>query len=179
MKRNFFIMIVILLTAACNGNSDNNDEQRSITVLPFQSPCFTMEQTLCLVTKTGASDQTNMIANEIIGFEHLWGYTYDIAVIVKDITPPSADGSNKSFTLKSVDNKSEDEVGTIYEITNVELLDRTITKEDSVYFFIGKEFSCENLDLCESLLGMNNSGGIVDIQFEYIGDGEISLKSWM
>ena len=62
-------MIVILLIAACNGNSDNNNEQRSITVLPFQSPCFTMEQTLCLVTKTGASDQTNMIANEIIGFE--------------------------------------------------------------------------------------------------------------
>ena len=26
-----------------------------------------------------------MIANEIIGFEHLWGYTYDITIIVKDI----------------------------------------------------------------------------------------------
>ncbi|MCU7371041.1 hypothetical protein PEC18_09205 [Paucibacter sp. O1-1] len=106
------------------------------------------------------------------------GYTYELTVEVNEDGSPSADASSKQYSLVSINSSVEDELGVEYVIDNVELLDSTIHMNDGEYFFLSQSFECEDTALCESLLNMNNSGGIVTITFKYMGNGVINLISW-
>jgi hypothetical protein len=73
---------------------------------------------------------------------------------------------------------SEDSLGTSYEYELVELLDNTFTKELDIYYFLGQSFECDiNVD-CDGLVNLNNNGGLVNVLFQYIGDGAIVLVQW-
>jgi len=62
-----------------------------------------------------------------------------------------------------------------YEYKLIALLEDTFSKYAGVYYFLYQPFECGTEGDCDDLLALNKSGGLVNLFFEYIGDGKISL----
>lgn len=181
LKTVFFVFLFSLATTACLDDSNKNDEimRESFMISPFQLPCVAVDQQLCLLIISSDSNTEELFYDSIENFEYSWGFTYQITVSKENSEASEVDSANIKYTLITVDSKSEDPQYTEYEIQNVELLANTITKTDGSYFFLGYPFSCDDISICENLLSMNNSAGIVSITFIYSGNGEINLKNWI
>ncbi|WP_445777305.1 DUF4377 domain-containing protein [Shewanella sp.] len=173
-KFSFLFFVCLMFASACN-NSDEKDAssyEQSTSIASYMQPCTGVNQKLCVLA------DGKLFYDEIEGFTYMWGYTYELTVEVNEDGSPSADASSKQYSLVSINSSVEDELGVEYVIDNVELLDSTIHMNDGEYFFLSQSFECEDTALCESLLNMNNSGGIVTITFKYMGNGVINLISW-
>lgn len=154
-------------------SNDENTEGRITEFLSYKAPCYGISQRLCLITTSN-----EFFYDPIEGFDFVWGHAYELSLIETAIENPLADASSLQYELEEIISDSEDSVGEMYEYERVELLDFTFTKESGVYYFLGQSFSCqENVD-CDGLISMNNSGGSVNVVFEYVGNGEISLVQW-
>jgi len=141
--------------------------------LSFKAPCFSLFQQLCLQQGGNLN-----FFDPIEGFDFVWGHAYELSVKVSTIDNPLADGSSFKYELAETISDSEDSVGSRYEYERVELLDFTFTNESGVYYFLGQPFICDASVDCDGLISINNSGGLVNVVFEYIGDGEIQLVQW-
>lgn len=154
-------------------NDDENIEGGITRFLSYKAPCYGIIQRLCLVT--GGNE---FFYEPIDGFDFVWGHTYELSLIETTLENPPQDASSSQYELEKIISDSEDSIGNKYEYERVVLLDYTFTKESGVYYFLGQSFSCqENVD-CDGLVSINNSGGSVNVIFEYIGNGEILLVQW-
>ncbi|MDX1391545.1 MAG: DUF4377 domain-containing protein [Rheinheimera sp.] len=167
------VLLLCFVIAACN---DDDSKTETIELLSYKNPCVFMTQSLCNVEKT-ASDIGNFYS-EINGFDFLWGHSYKLAVRVTKVGNPAADAPDRVYDLIKVLQHSEDSIGTRYEYPLVELLFLTFTKETDKYYFLGHPFECAAGVDCDALVSLNNTGGLVNVVFEYIGNGKIALVYW-
>jgi hypothetical protein len=172
MFKGIMLLLTCFLIVSCGGNSDSKIEE--IGFKSYMYPCYGMSQRLCLIE----IDDDGRFYDSIEGFNFVWGHSYNLSVIVTEIDSPPADAPSIKYELKEVTSVVEDDIGTTYEYRLVELLDKTFTKESNAYFFLGKPFDCSPDVECDTLIGLNNSGGLVNIDFEYIGNGVIMLTQW-
>lgn len=170
------MLISCTFLTSCDDSTESKTEE--LEVLSYRTPCFRMFQTLCFVTKNSDKGVEESFSNTIEGFNFIWGHTYQLSLKVSDIKNPPADGSSVKYELKAIISDTEDSIGTNYEYKLVELLDRTFTKESDTYYFLGQSFECQVGVDCDGLVNLNNSGGLVNLVFEYIGNGKISLVQW-
>lgn len=154
-----------------NGGTDSDFE--SIEILSFKLPCFGVSQRLCLQT-----GDNGFFYDSIEGFDFVWGHTYELSVEVSEVEEVEEDASSLRYELSEVVSDAEDSIGTTYDYERVSMLESTFTREADVYQFLAQPFTCAVDVDCDGLVNLNNSGGMVNVTFEYIGNGEISLVQW-
>jgi hypothetical protein len=175
-KRIVFLVISGLFIMGCESSSESKTVYQE--VLSYKTPCIGVEQMLCLTSTNATTGNIELFYGAIEGFEFVWGHSYQLNVLEIKIANPPADGANIKYRLENVISSQEDEVGTRYEYVLVELLENTFTQEAGNYYFLNQPFECHVAVDCDSLVNINNSGGLVNIYFGYLGGGKISLLHW-
>jgi hypothetical protein len=170
------LLISCLFIISCDDSETINTE--SMDLLSYKTPCQGITQLLCLVTHDSDNDVNSFFYDSIEEFNFVWGHTYQLSVKITEISNPPADGSSLKYELKEIISDIEDNIETSYNYELVELLDFTLTMESNVYYFLGQPFECKVDVDCDSLVNLNNSGGLINVYFEYIGEGKIMLVEW-
>ena len=191
LKRIFIILISLIFTTACE--KGNNTKTEEMTILSYKTPCSGLRQRLCYLVKSNNADETTLFYNSIENFEFSWGHTYQISVLVTEIKNPPADASSVKYQLKQLVSDVEDDIGQTYKYELVELLDQTLTQDldnqhldnqnlnnqdSKIYYFLFQPFECSAEIDCDGLVNMNNTGGLVNVTFEYLGEGKVILTDW-
>ncbi len=182
---NLSVIPFCLGLVACGGDSTSEDdkdpEQGEIleySVLPYERPCVGEAQFLCLQIQDEDSDEVQNFYGSISGFDYEWGHHYTLSVERTPVENPPADGSSYRTELKEILSEEEDATGTLYHLERISLDEFTFTESDGQYSMLGKSFECSDTDECDALVALNNTGGMVDVTFEYLGEGAIRLQSW-
>ncbi len=177
-ERIIVLLLISFLVASC---SDNNSSSESTTetliLLSKKVPCFGVSQRLCNVA-LNTDGIEELFFDPVNGFGFMWGHSYKLLVNVSNVDDPPEDGSTLKYDLKEINSNIEDSIGTGYRYELVELLNNTFTSEGDVYYFLGQPFECSNSIDCNGLISLNNSGGLVNVTFNYLGDGKIMLNQW-
>lgn len=181
--RKLSLFSLCLALTACGSGSDSGEiepeaDLLALEVLPYEKPCMGVGEFLCLQTRRDGSEEVTHFYDPIEGFDHQWGHHYALSVERFPVEDPPADASSYRFELREVRSSSEDSVGTTYQLDRVHLNDSTFTQSDGQYFMVGKPFQCENSEECDALVALNGTGGMVNVTFEYRGEGEIRLLNW-
>ncbi|WP_218310715.1 DUF4377 domain-containing protein [Alteromonas antoniana] len=174
------LLLAAMLLNACSSD-DESSEVRQLSIQSHKVVCEAVSQQLCL-SASGQNDLTAFFPfyEDIRDFQFQWGHQYSLTVEVSRVENPPADGSDREYTLLSVDSESVDTAGTLYFYSDVELLQNTFTKDGTDYTFLGQPFSCLQAVECDSLVSMSGSGGILDeLVFRYLGEGKIQLERWL
>jgi hypothetical protein len=174
--RTLIYVVAALFVVSCG--ESNNSHTENVELLSYKAVCpgWISSSSLCNVqVKNG----TNInYYNDIEGFEFVWGHRYNILVNVSEIKNPPADASSLKYEMIEIISENEDSIGTQYQYDLVELLEHTFTKTDDTFYFLFQEFECaDNVD-CDTLVNINNSGGLVNVVFDYLGNGKIALVYW-
>ncbi|MCE9680384.1 DUF4377 domain-containing protein [Shewanella sp. AS1] len=180
LKHGLVLLFGGAILTGCNG-SDDKAETLSLSVLSNPTVCTAVGNQLCLdVSGTGPVTAFMHFYGSIEGFTYQWGHFYSMTVEVSEIANPPADGSSLAYTLISIDTEVEDNLGSEYVYSNLELSDAIFTRVDNNYAFYGKEFSCAAGVDCDTLVSLSGSGGLLsEVTFSYLGGGKIQLDAWM
>ncbi|MCG7587370.1 DUF4377 domain-containing protein [Photobacterium sp. OFAV2-7] len=178
MYRGIISAAIILTTLyGCSSESSQGTE-KLLTIDSHQSTCQGMFQQLCMRTKSVGNNEFELFYGDIEGFTYSWGTLYEVKVKITNIDNPPADASSQKEQLIEILSSTEDQVGASYEFNGVEMLSSTFTKTDGNYYFLGKSFECASGTDCDALVALNNSGGLVNVTFKYLGNATIQLVSW-
>lgn len=169
-----FIFTACLLTA-CAGDSL---EQSYVQVDSHPDICMGVGQQMCLRVKHDDAQQWQWHYDGIVGFDYVWGYSYTLLYSESEVEQPLADGPDIKWVLLDVVTQVEDEVGALYEFTGVSLTDATITHSQGEYTLLGYPFTCARGLDCDTLLMLNGSNRLADLEFRYLGDARVELTSW-
>lgn len=177
-NRMFYICFLSLILISCGSDSKSKIEE--LSVLSYKNSCIGMVQYLCSVSINENTGEPKNIHTWIESFDFIWGHNYQLKVEVTQLDNPPADGSSEKWLVKEVTSDIEDNVGQQYLIKSIWLLSNTFTidLETNQYKFLGKEFTCSSDVDCDALVGINDTGGVVDVTFEYVGSGNITLVNW-
>lgn len=173
------VLLLCIFTISCGNSSDEPEtELQTFQFMSYKQACYGIVQKLCLVESN--DDSMLNFYSQIDGFDFVWGHTYTVQVIVTELTADEiyADGSSQKYELYNVISNDEDNVGSVYKYSLVELLSSTVTKESGIYYFLGQPFECSLETDCDALVELNNSGGYVNLNFKYAGNGQLILTSW-
>lgn len=172
-----FLLLSSLFVMSCGDSNESKNE--SIELLSYKAPCFGVAQKLCLIEYDRSNASQSYFYDSIDGFDFVWGHRYQLSVKVTELSNPPTDGSSLKYELQQIVSDIEDAIGTNYEYELVELLDNTFTKDpDGKYYFLEQPFMCDASVDCDALVNLNDSGGLVNVTFEYSGNGEITLIQW-
>lgn len=151
-----------------------------LDVEPYRQACEGVGQFLCLLVREEDEDSASFYYGGIVGFDHQWGHQYTLRVRRESIPEEElvADGSSIRDELVEIESESEDPEGTRYRLTRIMLRDNTFERVDGQYEMLGKPFQCPDTEMCDELVAINNTGGMVNVTMEYRGDGEIRLIDW-
>ncbi|MGF1732191.1 DUF4377 domain-containing protein [Photobacterium kasasachensis] len=177
MYRNIIAIMLLIGICSCSSESSQGTE-KVLTIDSYQSTCQSMFQQLCMRTKALGSDVFELFYDDIAGFSYSWGTLYEVKVKITNIDNPPADASSQKYQHIEILSSTEDQVGTSYEFNGIEMLNSTFTKTDGNYYFLGKNFECGSGTDCDALVALNNSGGLVNVTFKYLGNTKIQLVSW-
>lgn len=189
-RRTILLLTLCFFLSSCGSSNDrsgdNSDESMNeglnessesqaerLEFLSHKATCRGLFQRLCL--RTGNNE---VFFDPIEGFEFVWGHAYELSVNVSEVQDPAGDASSLRYVLEEMISDTEDSVGRIYEYERVDLLENTFTKDSDDYYFLGQPFGCRTGVDCDGLVNINNSGGSVNVVFEYAGNGGIILTSW-
>ncbi len=178
------LLLLLALLTACGSDSDSEPPTDaillSLEVAPYQKDCQGEGQFLCMVVQEEDSDDTSLHYGGITEFEYQWGHHYTLLIRREPIPEEQqvADGSSVRDELVEIESETEDPEGTRYDLENILLLDHTFERIDGQYEMLGKPFQCVDTDMCDELVAINNTGGMVNVTMEYRGNGEIQLIDW-
>jgi len=178
LKRILLNLCIPLVLVSCG--SDSKSKSENISILSYKNSCIGMVQYLCSVSKNENTGEPVNIHTWIENFDFIWGHNYQLKVEITHLDNPPADGSSEKWQVKEVISDIEDKVGQKYFIKSIRLFTNTFTidLETNQYQFLGKEFDCSSDVDCDALVGINDTGGVVDVTFEYAGSGKITLVNW-
>lgn len=173
-----FLSATLTAVYSCGDSEETTTEMTTETLrlTSRKSICYAVGQRLCYSTLT-ESDERSFFYDSIDGFEFVWGASQDVVVEKQKSNSSAADASTYLYTLKSTNSITLDEVGSEYLYENIRLTDYTFTKEDGDYLFLGEKFECDEESYCDQLVELPDEA-IVNVTFEYKGDGVISLSNW-
>ncbi|MEX1221540.1 MAG: DUF4377 domain-containing protein [Idiomarina sp.] len=180
LARSLSLALITTYLLGC-GSSDDSTEY-TVTVAP--QPVYYglgLQFTPPIVGLGTTQEGQTIFAERIIGFDHEFGTSYELRVLEKEVdTEGYADASSVSIELIEIISSQADPVGTNYVYSEVELSGSPFyNKTEGVYGFYQYEFLCaDNVD-CDGLVDISDSGGLVEIEFEYTGgDVPVTLVRW-
>ncbi|WP_036186432.1 DUF4377 domain-containing protein [Marinimicrobium agarilyticum] len=178
------LLLSFALLTACGSDSATEPAPEAelvrFEVEPYRQACVGEGQFLCLIVRAEDEESASLFYGGIIGFDHQWGHQYTLQVRRESIPEEElvADGSSVRHELVEIESETEDPEGTRYELTGIFLLDHTFERVDGQYEMIGKPFQCQDTEVCDDLVAINDTGGMVNVTMEYRGNGEIRLIDW-
>lgn len=176
MKKSLTVPLLCVIFAGCGDSNSPKTATEELTLLSYLTPCYTVSQTLCLATQNRNDETITPFYGSIQNWSFKWGESTKLQITLD--SKSSAPDSGNTYLLNTVVYQVEDEVGTEYFYENVDLLSETFTKNGDQFMFLGHPFTCKDKLHCDQLLDINNSGGIVNLYFRYIGDNSIELTNW-
>ncbi|WP_126798697.1 hypothetical protein [Aliidiomarina soli] len=168
--------------AGCN--SSENDEidnaqvyQVEVAAKPTYAEPGTMHVNTLYVIATGL-DGPDVRAGAITGFNHRFGSSYRLEI--RRYPSTSSNEADYVHELVQVLEENEDPAGTVYEYPQVTLVDEPVYVNSQGSYMMGPyPFLCgEGVD-CDTLVEMNQSGGVVRIELTLTGgDIPVTLTDW-
>ncbi len=148
-------------------------------IAPAMGVC-TEKKGLCFLVRPNTIEKFKVINHGIKDFDFKWGFYYQIEVGRSLQEEQTEDESLVETKLIKIIKEEEIDIGRPLSIEGVSLKDTTILKveENEVYTIYDKEFSCSDKADCDALIAQSGSDQLVDLQFKYLGQGEIKLISW-
>ncbi len=169
-----FLSAILTAVYGCGDSEETTTETLQLT--SSKSICYAVGQRLCYATLS-EGDERKVFYYSIDGFEFVWGASQEVVVEKQKSKINAADAPAYLYTLKSTNSIVLDEVGSEYLYENIRLSDYTFTKEDGDYLFLGEKFECDEESYCDQLVELPDEA-IVNVAFEYQGNGVISLGNW-
>ncbi|TMP31386.1 hypothetical protein CWB99_03785 [Pseudoalteromonas rubra] len=184
--------VAVLYLAGC-GSSDSsaapsvqNTNERAETktqvwnIDAYAQHCTGVAQQLCLRVKPSDEESYSLHYGLIEGFEYQWGHHYQLEVTASEVNNAPADASSKKVQLKAISSVKEDNIGTEYILSDVNLQPDTLVYDDKEqgYRFLGKPFTCTEYVDCDQLYSMRATGAKVNLTFRYEGNANIALLNW-
>ena len=78
---------------------ETDAEETTLYVGPTQADCVGEGPMTCMLVKTEPDGEYQLFYNQIVGFEYVPGYEYELLVKVEDVANPPAGGSSLRYTL--------------------------------------------------------------------------------
>ncbi|OZB02602.1 MAG: hypothetical protein B7X54_10895 [Idiomarina sp. 34-48-12] len=178
----FSALFATMILASCGGASDSTEVDGLPTyIVNIESTphYFGVDSDINIDAVAQVQNGTDTVASDIYGFEYEFGTSYQLHVWQLEIAA-SDSSSGISTELVEIISATPDALGTSYKYDNVELSGNPFTEESAgVYGFYQYVFLCaDNVD-CDALVAIADSGGLVNIEFEYTGgDVPITLVWW-
>ena len=171
-------LLMTLLMVGCNSSDDTIEYVLTVDAQPqyngvtgFVNP---------LTVNAYKADGQWVSAGMVEGFAPAFGTAYEIRVVESEVSDPPADGSSIRIELIEIISSEADAVGTLYSYSDVELIGNPFYLSNSgAYMFYQYAFECAETVDCDALVDMGDSGGLVDVEFEYTGgETPITLVGW-
>lgn len=171
-------LLLALMTLYLSGCNDSTDPPKEYIMSVPSSPVY-YGSGLAFTPVIGVPGQlqngNTIFVHGIFDFDYKFGTSYELRLVEFDVTSEGA-----SLRVAEIISAVSDPIGTRYVYSDVELTRTSFTDEsDEVYAFHRYEFLCaEGVD-CDSLVAIADSGGLVEVEFEYTGgDVPITLVRW-
>ncbi|WP_394175132.1 DUF4377 domain-containing protein [Thalassotalea litorea] len=177
-KRNLLLILCSLLVISCGGSEDDNQEEVTVHIKSYRSVCDFSVQSLCIIARFEPQTEYQDFHLAFENFTPEWGHSYELNVLVTSFSSSDADQLPPTYEVLQLISENEDVIGTEYQYDNAEIKSATFTFEDGNYLFLGHPYTCLDGVDCDVLVAMTNSGGLVNLTFEYLGNGEIGLSYW-
>ncbi|RUO65101.1 hypothetical protein SAMN06297229_1539 [Pseudidiomarina planktonica] len=183
MRFTTFVRSVLLALSACyllgcNDSSPEPVQPQEYTISAPSNPVY-YGPGVALSPLIGVPAQLDngqiIFVDDVFDFEYQFGTSYELRLV----TFQTSDGTTY-FKLVEVISAEPDAIGTSYIYSDVELTRGSFTEKSSgVFGFFGYSFLCaQNLD-CASLVAISQSGGLVEVEFDYTGGAvPITLVRW-
>ena len=186
MKYSGVVLAIFFSGAALTGCGSSSDEGDSVLAARIASAPtyfgpndeFTPELDAVVEVTGGRSTYASRLAPELV---YQFGTTYELRV-TQDYAPASGGSPSSNYITNVVEvvATEQDAVGTTYVYENIELIGSPFTIDDNaIYYFYQYAFECAETVDCDALVDMGDSGGLVDVEFEYTGgETPITLVGW-
>lgn len=186
MNSRLFIFGLLLLVAACGGDSKFDENSRIATVEIPDAPeyCFidnSYQQGPLLCFPDAVADNGEYVSpTSIGGFDYNFGTSYKLRIRIYDIETPDADAPSIGYELVEVLEETTAPVGTVYAYENVQLVNLPFRSVDDGLYSMGfLQFQCSDGIDCDYLVENGESGGAVNIEFTLTdGDVPVALSNW-
>lgn len=108
MRYLLIILFTILFYTCANRESRVLEQDADLRIEYHRLSCYGDEPTACFLAQEGdmiGTKRWNLFYDSVKGFEFEEGYRYDLKVKIEKHASPREDGSDKSYTLVSVEKK--------------------------------------------------------------------------
>lgn len=177
LVRSLPLAISALYLLGCNDSSIEPEQPAQYTVSVPSSPVYYgVDGSHPILGVPAEIDSGRTIfVDDVFDFEYEFGTSYQLQLV----TFKTADGTTY-LKLVEVISAEPDAIGTSYVYSDVELTRGSFTEKSSgVFGFFGYSFLCEQDLDCASLVAISQSGGLVEVEFEYTGGAvPITLVRW-
>lgn len=93
-------LVASLLLSSCSPGDESSEE--TLQINSNKAACTSTVQTLCLMTRSSATQPWGLFYSSISGFQYQWGTLYELRVRVTKISNPPVDGSSLSYSQVAV-----------------------------------------------------------------------------
>ena len=171
------------LLAACNDSEKVDHTHQEVAVIaskpaPFNGAFFSM-----LGYYIESNSHGQQLVSYIQDFEFEWGFEVTARIEVVTLAEPLEDGPLREYRLLEVVDRTEDEIGTLYEYDYAPAGFEIDEENEGYYLFFGQTFRCaDNID-CEQLVRLSSDNVSFQLQFEYLGQSDerptaVMLNYW-
>ncbi|MEX1222428.1 MAG: hypothetical protein WEA82_09995 [Idiomarina sp.] len=184
MLKSFLLIVTVTISLGGCGGSSDSDELTIYRVSVASKPMYFGVGAASTPVIDGVAvvqGGVDTVASDIFNFDYEFGTSYELRVTQLKAAADGSDGSTQVLTdLVEVSSSEADGIGTEYVYNEVELIENPFSdKEDGVYGFYQYEFLCADSVDCDGLVAIGDSGGLVELIFEYTGgDVPITLVEW-
>lgn len=186
MKFRQCLLVSLGLLSACSGklNAQSGSDMDGVAGSPetwvvdsSKAVCQGVSQQLCLKVRQPQAKQFQFIYDPIHGLDYSWGHTYTLAVQEDRAESAPQDASRVARHVTAILDVKEDVIGTVYSYRAVNLTEHTLEIDGDTYRFLGQAFTCANSELCAAVENVKPVRQ-VNLEFIYVGEGEIELVDW-
>jgi len=177
----FPLAILFILLAGCHGDSDQAKIVKTVIYVDhYKSECIGSFPTLCMRVKDNESEEWHNFYGWISGFNHKWGYSYELKVEIETIENPPEDALSNSYTLLSVVSKNKAPSEAVFDLSVYHSLAdpslEAITFESpGVYkIYNDKEVACSPDD-CVTIQSLIDSKFGILFEFSHQDDPSLPL----
>jgi Domain of unknown function (DUF4377) len=93
-------LVASLVLSSCSSGDESSEE--TLQVNSNKVACRTIIDTLCLMTRSSATQPWELFYSNISGFQYQWGTLYELRVRVTKVSNPPVDGSSFSYSQVAV-----------------------------------------------------------------------------
>ncbi|MEX1220526.1 MAG: hypothetical protein WEA82_00265 [Idiomarina sp.] len=160
------VLLAALYLFGCDSSSESQPDIDYVASVP-SSPVYYgtgLEFTPIVGVPAQTENGERVFVDDLYNFDYQLGTSYELRLV----TYLAGDGTY--FKVDEIISAQPDPIGTLYTYSEVELVRTSFTEKSAgVFAFFGYPFVCAADVDCASLVAINQSGGLVEVEFEYTG----------